>query len=434
MKLSLKNIGLLKEAELEINGITVIAGLNGTAKSTVSKSLYTIFNGMSQINKKIEGERLKSLHNLFTRYFEATLSESYLPGFVIRDELKELLVEWDRTKEVSLVLVKKIFSNTETFLNDINSVEIESFNERILSDLDSLKKDIEELLEVDIEVLQNRILTAQVRNEFSDQIMNFDMKDDEDSMLKLKIKDSETVFNIKENIVAHTSGIHQLEEQCVYIDNPYVIDNLGGYAYRFSALAEISTARNHTSALKMMLQLQMEEQPDLLKEIIIEDKFQEINEVLKEIGTGDLQNNKGKTFYVKEGRKLDLRNVSLGLKTFIILKTLIEKGKIKENGLIILDEPEIHLHPEWQILFAKLIVLLQKTFGLHILLTTHSPYFLQAIEEYSKKYKINDICDYYINEFNGSDIEVRNLNNNLEDVYEKFLAPYKKLDKVNSIW
>ena len=42
MKLSIKNVGKLKEADVEINGITVIAGENNTGKSTVSKTLFII--------------------------------------------------------------------------------------------------------------------------------------------------------------------------------------------------------------------------------------------------------------------------------------------------------------------------------------------------------------------------------------------------------
>lgn len=79
------------------------------------------------------------------------------------------------------------------------------------------------------------------------------------------------------------------------------------------------------------------------------------------------------------------------MKSFIIIKTLLQNGSIDENGIIILDEPEIHLHPEWQLKFAEIIVLLQKEFGLNILLNTHSPYFLNAIEVYSKNIILQNI-------------------------------------------
>ena len=81
-------------------------------------------------------------------------------------------------------------------------------------------------------------------------------------------------------------------------------------------------------------------------------------------------------------------NLSTGLKSFVIIKRLLENGNIDENGTIILDEPEIHLHPEWQLKFAEIIVLMQKEFNTNILLNTHSPYFLNAIEVYSRKYDL----------------------------------------------
>ncbi|WP_240148693.1 AAA family ATPase [Streptococcus sp. 2001] len=73
------------------------------------------------------------------------------------------------------------------------------------------------------------------------------------------------------------------------------------------------------------------------------------------------------------------------MKTFYLIKSLLENGVIRENGTLILDEPEVHLHPEWQLKFAEIIVLLQKEFGLHILINSHSPYLVEAIDIFSKK-------------------------------------------------
>ena len=70
---------------------------------------------------------------------------------------------------------------------------------------------------------------------------------------------------------------------------------------------------------------------------------------------------------------------------------LLMNGAIEKNGTIVLDEPEIHLHPTWQAQLAEVIVLLQKEFGLHVLLTSHSPYFIRAIETYSVKHAISDV-------------------------------------------
>ncbi|HIC78966.1 MAG TPA: ABC transporter ATP-binding protein, partial [Sulfurovum sp.] len=42
MELQLKNIGMIKEANVKLDGLTVIAGENDTGKSTVGKALYSI--------------------------------------------------------------------------------------------------------------------------------------------------------------------------------------------------------------------------------------------------------------------------------------------------------------------------------------------------------------------------------------------------------
>ena len=119
--------------------------------------------------------------------------------------------------------------------------------------------------------------------------------------------------------------------------------------------------------------------------------------------------------------------MSAGLKSFAILKRLVENGNLEEKGIVILDEPEIHLHPEWQIKFAELIVLLQKEFGMHILLTTHSPYFLKAIQVYSKKYEISDKCKYYMSELDGEQAILVDKTSKTDDLFYKLAISFENL-------
>lgn len=61
MKLNIKNFAKIKEADIVIDGITVIAGENNTGKSTVGKVLFSVFNALSDIDQKISEERLKEI-------------------------------------------------------------------------------------------------------------------------------------------------------------------------------------------------------------------------------------------------------------------------------------------------------------------------------------------------------------------------------------
>lgn len=83
-------------------------------------------------------------------------------------------------------------------------------------------------------------------------------------------------------------------------------------------------------------------------------------------------------------RNIEIYNMSTGIKALSLLRLGIEKGCIESGGILILDEPEINLHPEWQIKYAKIIVKMQRLLNLKIIITTHSPYFMQAIEYSSK--------------------------------------------------
>jgi predicted ATPase len=139
--------------------------------------------------------------------------------------------------------------------------------------------------------------------------------------------------------------------------------------------------------------------------------------------------NGGLTF-VDQGMRqpVMLSNVSAGLKTFLIIKRLLETGKIKERGVLILDEPEIHLHPELQIKFAEILVLLQKGLDLTILLTTHSPYFLNAIEVYSKKHGVEDKCNYYLAINREDTSDVQEVTGSIDRVYKQLAEPFQKLE------
>jgi predicted ATPase len=123
-------------------------------------------------------------------------------------------------------------------------------------------------------------------------------------------------------------------------------------------------------------------------------------------------------------------NISAGMKPFLIIKRLLEAGEIKELGILVFDEPEIHLHPEWQLKYAELLVLLQKEFNLNILLTTHSPYFLNAIEVYSKKNNIADHCNYYLTDIQDDACTIKEVTENIDLVYQKLAGPFQELENL----
>jgi predicted ATPase len=89
--------------------------------------------------------------------------------------------------------------------------------------------------------------------------------------------------------------------------------------------------------------------------------------------------NREKWIYKKENIEFEMDNTAMGIKQFGIIYSLIENGYLTKDRILIIDEPEVHLHPKWQIEYAKILVELAKN-GIKILLTSHSPFFIEAIE------------------------------------------------------
>lgn len=93
------------------------------------------------------------------------------------------------------------------------------------------------------------------------------------------------------------------------------------------------------------------------------------------------------------------------------------------DTILILDEPEINLHPEWQVKYAEYIAILQSRLNLNIVVTTHSPFFLKALENASVKNRIEDKCHYYYAYDKNGDAYLDCVDNNIQEIYSKMMMP-----------
>lgn len=66
MILEIQNINKIQEARIKLNGLTVIAGENGSGKSTVGKMLFSVV----QVLKSTQDESLSKSDNLLDKYIQ----------------------------------------------------------------------------------------------------------------------------------------------------------------------------------------------------------------------------------------------------------------------------------------------------------------------------------------------------------------------------
>lgn len=431
MKLYLENIGKISRADIEIKGVTVIAGENNTGKSTVGKVLFSVFESFYESDEGLRATRVK----LFTQALETKFSEEFDDRYcrIRYRTIAKRLFNKSRTGEVSREFISEEINKNIVDIDpdvDENGYDVPAkISDKFVEETKVL---FDRYCNTPDEKIYASILHASFKSEFDSQICNLFNQKSGKSQIFLNIKDkciNITLANDKIERIGKT--ISSLTNEVLYIDDPLVLDNL---AEPFLYRSDFSHRRVQSHKRTLMRKLLKEEHKNVeaaFNEVLINERLKKIIKKINEICRGSLSYSElnGFSYYDNDlDIKLSSNNISSGLKTFVIIKTLLLNGSLKENGTIILDEPEVHLHPEWQILLAEIIVMLHEEFGIHVLLTTHSPYFLEAIEVYAQKYHVDDKCRYYLAENIVRSSEIIDVTNDTEKIYKKLARPFQDLE------
>jgi ABC-type oligopeptide transport system ATPase subunit len=152
MRLKLQNIGIIEEADITVDGITLIAGQNDSGKSTIGKVLYALIRGVNgdeishNWNKmQFVARRVRDIDNLlsrtkssnekdekiqseFTTNFSNKLRSRLRPSSVVLNSLGDVEIYENINKDLKDIYTLYLsFSNDstvkqlETFINDFES-------------------------------------------------------------------------------------------------------------------------------------------------------------------------------------------------------------------------------------------------------------------------------------------------------------------------
>lgn len=429
MRLRIQNFAKIGEADITIDGITVIAGENNTGKSTVGKILFSLFNALCGIGNKVFDERLNEIQLSTELIIRDSISATNFPRTMqsrnarilanrIKDQIKTVLEMNDSITEAGAhTIVQRELGVWRGLGEALSMAEMNAL-------LDEISENINEILELPEENIILEAILGYFNNVFHDQMHSLAQYSDNTTRLDLEIKGKKnTVLFAKNRCEEFVSEIN-LTHKAIYIDNPFIIDELtnsGELNPMGRLLRDLLTDTSDVEPLD-----------GIIETLRAKEKMSDIYEALGKVVDGDIEINKADDeFYLRSehfNEPISFHNLSTGLKSFVILKMLLEKGSIKEKDVIILDEPEIHLHPQWQIAYAELIVLLQKHFDLSVVVTTHSPYFVDAINLFSRKYGTDGKAKYYLSANEGNVAVMENVTDHIDLIYKKMASPIQMLD------
>lgn len=456
----MKNIGIIDSAEIEINGLTVITGRNNSGKTTVGKALFAVIDSLIDVPLKFNDDRRLFIIKALIATEGCLYPLDYLShkNSTIKGLIEEMPV-------LSNILYNGVdFSaNISTLLDNVNTLKenlsvvsdlllnISENNEEDKRRLDLVIAKIEDANKIIIQLIEDldnnsdlyeymlALVNKNLNSEFSNQIQPVNV-DVEESIIKIYSSDS-----VDANIVINSNSVNNEFsvvngtdiENIFLIDDPLCIDGTsknsidGFFSDKDShSIIEQHSARTHRDKL---IDAMRNSNQTVLEEVITNKSISQIKEKINAVIPGTFEFGKKERYYVCDnGKKLVVSNLATGSKLFSIIKILLESGKIDSKTLFVFDEPEAHLHPEWQNEFAELIVLLVKEMGVKVLLTTHSSNFALAIDAYSKNYEITDVTNYYqTNMMPSKMVNYVCINNQHELLYSDFLRYFSKVKELN---
>ena len=81
------------------------------------------------------------------------------------------------------------------------------------------------------------------------------------------------------------------------------------------------------------------------------------------------------------GKKFDIDELSSGEKQIMLMLGEIQR-RIRKGSIVLIDEPEIHLHPRWQRLLVRALTDLCAEYDAQLIITTHSGQIANAVYEH----------------------------------------------------
>lgn len=432
MELKLKNVGIIAEAGIKLNGLTVVTGANNSGKTTLGRALYALVSAVENLQRNAVLDKLAyaqlTIDNLLSDFafdwpvllnkMDVSGSTEGISSIVEIGVFVDHVIDW-----VSVVEKDSFEQNIRTrslsfrYKDRIDKDRAEKLyqefikqRENIVDNLKSLRNAI--LKDPELVEYANKRIAKKFNVEFFGQIAPLAVQTAGFSECVLSNNDHiffDVTFGKVTDRKRYYSSLSPFS-RAFFIDDGAVIDELtdkkesddrlGGRVprFRYSRLGansmdflESFSVGGHKDDLVRNLLVR---QTTITGELAVEEQNAVIMEEIHKAVAFGIEWTDGR--FVSSDLKIDLRNLAQGSKAFLIIKLLLENGCLRKDSVLVLDEPETRLHPEWQTLFAEVIVLLVKYLGCAVLLTTHSPDFVIALDVASREHNLCAKTEFYI--------------------------------------
>lgn len=395
MQIKLKNIGMLKEAELSLNSLTLIAGENDNGKSTVGKVVFCIIKAINRYKEDLQESKEHKLNEKFNNLF------FFIRNLLVHNPILKntddiyFLIEDESDIDEKLLNLNKLIAlfknNTQIDEKTIQKIE------KTLEEIYTIRNEPENINKY-IESALNKVFIS----EFDSSILLDGEEEGEITLLENKLELIKIKVT-KENKIFLLSDIEPIQiKDATFIESPLILNN---HDLLIKSQSGLNINKRNIERLGIpYTTLHTKDLFDKLKKIsfslFFDDDFEEniLREIQQIIDGNIIYDNQKRDFIYSKGQKnISIKNTASGIKSFGILQLLLLNGVLNKNSILILDEPENHLHPIWQLKYAKLLVIFAKN-GITTLIASHSPYMIEALKRYSDIEDLGEVTNFYLAE------------------------------------
>lgn len=414
----------IQEATIVNEGITVIAGENGSGKSTLSRAMYYMVNLMSDFASYVFNEARQNVLDMVRPLKDAMTQTTHVMQHrsMIREKYDQL-AEATTFDELEDNLLSMLNDYQPVLANFFETVKEPKKQERILEYLGVVVSGTPKIM---AEACMNGtkikfydiITTAQENIDKHPKTLLFDYLRsygmDMHDFPKNGVKFAEDGVDLLiSKFFSAPLGLHR----AIYIDTPMAVNDNFNYSTRYW---------NNLTYLMNQQAVNPTKEENLLRH------------KLRDILHGDITiekdqfTSKTKLCYSRfDGLDIDLVNAATGIKSFAYLLRLLANGHLKSDTLLLIDEPEAHLHPQWIVEFANILVQLNKVLGVKIVITSHNPDMVSAIRSISEAQGVLDATRFYLAKMTNEEsfrYTYQDLGIDIGPIFESFNIALNRID------
>lgn len=423
----LSDFRAIRSATIENEGITVIAGGNGCGKSTISRTICNLVNIMSHFESFVINEVQASLTESMYGYWRVVMQIG--PKDIVAQrtsrELYDALQEANGLEGVISAYrnLRKTYDNylktgissmtdaakIERFFVSLHVPIQNSYAETVDYYLSRLDREYDDLISSAEETMDKRPKS---------KLMEYAKSMDTEVISKLRI-------SLKENDVDLIMSNYFVKplmlSRAIYVDTPMAVNENARYTNRsWNSLAHMMTADEKVASntiKKMEMRIR-----NIIKGEIKTEK--------------DITDEKELHYQRKDGLNILLSNAATGIKAFAYLEKLLVNGFLDDETLLIIDEPEAHLHPQWIVEFARILVLLNKELGVHVMIASHNPDMVSAIRSIAEREGLLYQTRFYLaTESNTSEYQYEYVDwgQNIAPIFESFNIALQRIQYYGTV-